>query len=51
MAVAGLLLELGVLRWLCPSTTEYVTRREPFAVIYLSYKRKLVMAYALHVAF
>ena len=51
MAVAGLLLELGVLRWLCPSTTEYVTRREPFAVISLSYKGKLVMANEIHVGF
>ena len=32
MAVAGLLFELGVLRWLWPSTIENVTRREPLAV-------------------
>ena len=36
MAVAGLLLQVGVLRWLSPSTTEKVTRREPLAVWHLS---------------
>ena len=36
MAAAGLLLQVGVLRWLSPSTTEKVTRREPLAVWHLS---------------
>ena len=36
LAVAGLLLELGGLRWLWPSTTENVTRRAPLGVWQLS---------------